>query len=403
MYHLRAGSKQLIREINQASVLHAIRTRGPLSRTDIAALTNLSLPTISGITAHLIEDGLIYEQATGTSTGGRRPALLALNPHAGYVVGIKLTEIAAIGALTDLDATIVAEHSEPIGSHAPEAVVDVLAATVARLTGAAHGKPIFGVGVGMGGVIHSALGVVRYATYFGWRDLPLRRLLEERLDLAVVIDNDANALTAAEHWFGAGRGVDHFLVVSLGRGIGMGMVLDGQLYRGTGGGAGEFGHTTVVPDGPLCDCGKRGCLEALISEPAVLQRVTATIGRDVEIGTVIMLAHQGESAVQSIFTSAGRTLGLALANTVNVLNPSLIIIGGEGTRAGTLLLEPLQSTLQAHCFDGLAEDVQVVMEPWGDEAWARGAASLLLGELFRPPLRRGEEERPSLMVRVPVS
>jgi predicted NBD/HSP70 family sugar kinase len=244
---------------------------------------------------------------------------------------------------------------------------------------------------------------VRYATYFGWRDLPLRRLLEERLDLAVVIDNDANVLTAAEQWFGAGRGVDHFLVVSLGRGIGMGMVLDGQLYRGAGGGAGEFGHTTVVPDGPLCACGKRGCLESLISEPALLERVSATIGRDVEIGTVISLARQGESAVQSIFTSAGRTLGLALANTVNVLNPSLIIIGGEGTRAGTLLLDPLQSTLRANCFDGLADDVQVVMEPWGDEAWARGAASLLLGELFRPALRRGEEERPSFMVRVPVS
>jgi len=400
MLELRAGSKQLIREINQASVLNVVRTHGPLSRTDIATFTQLSLPTISGITADLIEEGLIYEQATGTSTGGRRPILLALNPHAGYVVGIKLTEAVAIAALTDLEATIVAEHREPMRSHGSEDVVAVIAAAVTALAEAAAGRPIYGVGVGIGGVIDSQQGIVRYATYLGWRGLPLRRLLEQRLLLPVVIDNDVNALTAAEQWFGAGRGVNNFFVVSLGRGVGMGMVLDGQLFRGAGGGAGEFGHVTIVPDGPRCACGKRGCLEALISEPALLQQVAATTGRDVDISTAINLAHHGDGSVRAIFTSAGRTLGMAVANIVNTLNPALIIVGGEGTRAGTLLLDPLEATLREHCFDGLGDDVRVVSEPWGDEAWARGAASMLLAELFRPALRRGEEERPSFRNRV---
>jgi N-acetylglucosamine repressor len=399
MTTLRAGSKQLIREINQSIVLNAIRSQGELSRTDIAALANLSLATISGITAELIEAGLVYEKTNGVSTGGRRPVLLALNAQAGYAVGIKLTETAATAVLTDLDATIVARHSEPLAGHHPEAIVATLAAAVRALTSAAHGRPIFGVGLGMAGIIDRAHALVHYATYFGWRDLPLAEMLEAQISLPVVIDNDVNALTVAEQWFGAGKGSEDFLVISLGRGIGLGMVLDGRLYRGARGGAGEFGHTTIVPDGPRCVCGKYGCLEALVSDPAIMQRAAQVLGRSATIAEAIELARQGDAGLMSIFTAAGRTLGLAVANLVNVLNPGLIIISGEGTRAGTLVIDPFQAALQANCFDGLAKDLRVVMEPWGDEAWARGAASLLLSELFQPALRRGEEERPSLTAR----
>lgn len=399
MVALRAGSKQLIREINQSIVLNAIRAHGALSRTDIAAIANLSLATVSGITAELIEAGLIYEQTNGVSTGGRRPILLALNANAGYVVGIKLTETEAVAVLTDLGATVVARHAEPIDDHEPSAIVARLVSAVRALTPAARGRPVFGVGVGLAGVVNRMHALVHYATYFGWRDVPLAELLEARLDMPVVIDNDVNALTAAEQWFGAGRGVEHFLVISLGRGIGLGMVLDGRLYRGAGGGAGEFGHTTVVPDGPRCACGKAGCLETLVSDPALAQRAANVLGRSVTIGQALDLALQGDAAIQGIFTAAGRTLGLAVANLVNVLNPALIIIGGEGARAGSLVIEPFQAALRANCFNGLGDTLQVIIEPWGDEAWARGAASLFLSELFQPALRRGEEERPSLPVR----
>lgn len=393
MLSMRAGSKQLIREINQAIVLHAIRTHGSLSRTDIATLSHLSLPTVSGITAILIESGLVYEQSTGTSTGGRRPVLLALNAKAGYVVGIKLTEDAAIAVLTDLDATVVARHTVPISGMTPEAIVEQLAHVVHALAPVAGDRPIYGVGIGMAGVIDRERELVRYATYFGWQQLPLVHMLEARLDMPVLIDNDVNALTVAEQWFGAGRDEKHFLVVSLGRGIGLGMVLDGQLYRGATGGAGEFGHTTVVPDGPRCDCGKRGCLEALVSDPALTKRAATILGQPIEIGEVIERALGGDSTLQSIFTSAGRTLGLAVANLVNVLNPALIILGGEGTHAGPLVIEPFEAALQEHCFNGLTSELRVVTEPWGDEAWARGAASLLLSELFQPALRRDETTR----------
>lgn len=399
MLPIRVGSKQLIREINQALVLNAIRTHGALSRTDIAQQTGLSLPTISDITAGLLEAGLLFERSIGASTGGRKPVLLALNAQAGYAIGVKLTEQNLTAVLTDLDATIVARESAEIGGRQPEQIADAMAAAVRALIPGAAGRPVFGVGVGMAGVIDNDRDTVRHATYFGWRNLAFGRLLEHRLDLPVIVDNDVNALTAAEQWYGSGRGVADFVVISLGRGVGLGMVLDGRLYRGSRGGAGEFGHTNVVPDGPLCACGKRGCLEALISDPAIAQRAAAVLGHTVSIHEAVDGALGGDAALQSIFAAAGRTLGMAVANLVNTLNPAMVIVSGEGTRAGELVLVPFQRALAEHCFDGLADDLRVVTEPWGDEAWARGAASLLLAELFRPAIRQGDEERPSLTVR----
>lgn len=399
MLPIRAGSKQLIREINQSLVLNAIRTHGAISRTDIAALSKLSLPTISGITAELLESGLIYEREPGISTGGRRPVLLSLNHHAGYVVGIKVTEDTVIGAMTNLDAIVVARHSAPLPGRMPAEAIAAIKKVVEDLCAMTGETSLLGVGVGIAGVIDRQRALVHYATYFGWSDLPFAQLLEEKLHVPVVIDNDVNALTAAEQWFGAGRGVKDFLVVSIGRGVGLGMVLDGRLYRGAKGGAGEFGHITVVPDGPLCECGKRGCLEALVSDPVVSQRVSTAVGRSVSINEAVALAKHGDAVVQSIFTAAGRTLGMAMANLVNIFNPSLLVIGGEGTRAGDLIIEPLQAALRDECFNGMYDDLKLAIEPWGDEVWARGAASLVLSELFQPALRQGEEERPSFAVR----
>jgi predicted NBD/HSP70 family sugar kinase len=248
----------------------------------------------------------------------------------------------------------------------------------------------------MAGVMDYRREVVRYATYYGWQNLPLAAMLEERLDLPVVLDNDVNALAVAEHWFGAGRGVADFLALSIGRGVGLGMILNGRLYRGSAGGAGEFGHTVVEPGGPRCACGKQGCLEALISDGALAQRASTLLGRQLSIEEAVRLGMQGEPEMEEMFAQAARVLGMAVANLVNILNPALIIVGGEGMRAGSLIMRHFRPALLEHSFGSLANDVRIVSEPWGDDAWARGAASLLLSEVFQPPLHRGDEERPSL-------
>jgi predicted NBD/HSP70 family sugar kinase len=183
------------------------------------------------------------------------------------------------------------------------------------------------------------------------------------------------------------------LVVTLGRGIGLGMVLDGRLYRGGHGGGGEFGHLTLAVGGPVCDCGKRGCLEALAAEPAILRDVRAAIGTQITIAEAADRARAGDATLRAIFEAAGSTIGLALAYLVNLFNPTLLIVGGEGAPTLDLLQGPMEQTMRQHCFDGLLDDVRLVVEPWGDDAWARGAAGIMLDEIFRPTLFHGEERR----------
>ena len=390
MQPVRVGSKELIREINSSLVLAELRA-GLVSRTDLARRTGLSLPTVSEIVADLIARGVVEERETAVSGGGRKPVLLALKADAGFVIGIKVTETQVIAVRTDLNAGIVDRAVAAVPADDVRTVVRVIAQVVRKLR--PKDGPLYGVGVGLAGVIDRASGVVRHATYADWRDVDLAGLLEKRLGLPVVVDNDVNTLVANEQWFGAGRGVADLAVVSIGRGIGLGMVLDGRLYRGAAGGAGEFGHLKVA-DGPDCACGGRGCLEAVIGGPAILIRTGRATLED-----AAAVARGGDPAARAVFDEVGRILGTAVGNLVNLLNPKLIVLAGEGTRAGELILPGFDDALRTAVFDGLQRELEIVVDDWDDEAWARGAAGLFLGELFQPNLRPDEAGRPSLTTR----
>ena len=390
MQPVRVGSKELIREINSSLVLAELRA-GLVSRTDLARRTGLSLPTVSEIVADLIARSVVEERETAVSGGGRKPVLLALKADAGFVIGIKVTETQVIAVRTDLNAGIVDRAVAAVPADDVRTVVRVIAQVVRKLR--PKDGPLYGVGVGLAGVIDRASGVVRHATYADWRDVDLAGLLEKRLGLPVVVDNDVNTLVANEQWFGAGRGVADLAVVSIGRGIGLGMVLDGRLYRGAAGGAGEFGHLKVA-DGPDCACGGRGCLEAVIGGPAILSRTGRATLED-----AAAVARGGDPAARAVFDEVGRILGTAVGNLVNLLNPKLIVLAGEGTRAGELILPGFDDALRTAVFDGLQRELEIVVDDWDDEAWARGAAGLFLGELFQPNLRPDEAGRPSLTTR----
>ncbi|XAS66940.1 ROK family transcriptional regulator [Micrococcaceae bacterium Sec5.7] len=393
----RAGNKGLIREINEALVLAELRGESLHSRADIVRSTGLSGPTVTAITSRLIDRGLVEERATGASAGGRPPVLLGLRQRAGYVVGIKLTENRAIGVLTDLDANVVARADAALAFPTPGAVVAGIVSAVEALAPAGHGR-ILGVGLGMGGVIDRDEGSVRHATYFDWRNEPLAKRLSEAIGLPVLIDNDVNALVASEQSWGAGRGVKNFAVVTIGRGVGMGMVLDGRLFRGSRGGAGELGHMKVVPEGPECECGGRGCLEAVIGEPALLGSLAGELGRRVTVDEAGTMARDGDERAARVFAKAGQHLGQAVGNVVNILNPDRLLLAGEGTHNLDLIMPAFRRALNETVFDGLQDGLSIHAEAWDDEAWARGAASLLLNELFEPNLRLNSDE-PTLIGR----
>ena len=396
MPHHPLGNRDLMRALNRSTVLNIIKTHGPIGRAEVARRSGLSPATVTGITADLISEDLVFEKEAGDSSGGRRPILLAINPTGGCVVGIKLTETQLIGALTDLEASVISTHARPLSTRSIDKSIDQLAQVVHNLVHAS-GFPknkLLGVGIGLAGTVDAENGVLRQSPYLGWRDLPIRQLLRAKVRVPVYVDNDVNTLTLAEKWFGAGQGLDHFLTVTVGRGVGLGIVVNGQFYRGAGGGAGEFGHTVIDPEGPTCACGKRGCLEAFVSDPGLIFMATQAARRgDLSetphsVADLVRLADAGNPVARSIFARAGEILGRGLANLINVFDPQRIIVGGEGVRSGEWLFGPMRAAIALHVLPSLASDAEIRVEPWGDDAWARGAASLVLRELFESPVRK---------------
>ena len=390
------GNRDLIRAINRSHILNTIKTYGPIGRADIARRTGLSPATITSISAKLISQDLVLEKSAGDSRGGRPPILLVINPKGAYVVGIKLTETHAICALTDLEALVIAKASIPLSGHDPEVVVNDLAQMILSIIREQKiaKKNLLGVGLGLAGIVDAEEGILRQSPIYGWDNVPLRSMLQSKLHIPVYIENDVNTLTLTEKWFGHGQGLENFLTVTVGRGVGLGIVANGQFYRGQTGGAGEFGHTAIDPQGPVCACGKRGCLEAYVGDPGLIRAAQDAVARGKLPGPVetlddlLSLAQQGNRTAVRIFAEAGRILGLGVANLINLFNPKKIIISGEGTRESDFLFGPMKESVQQNTMPGLFDADTVVIAPWGDDAWARGAAGLVLREVFESPIHK---------------
>lgn len=401
MTRLQRGNRDLIKDINRSLVLNLIKNQGPISRTDLIRLSNLSAGTISNITNRLIADDVVQETGEGESSGGRRPVLLRLNHRAGFVIGLKLMERAITVAVTDLDAKVIFHHVLPLNVAIPSpdpkpVLTAVIHAIETSLTASAVERSrVVGIGIGMAGVIDGERGVCHYSPYFAWQNVDIVTPIADHFDLPVYIENDVNTLTIAEKWFGYGRDISHFIVVTVGRGIGAGIVMNGQFYRGAVGGAGEFGHITILDGDPPIS------LEQLASDDAILHYAQELIaqGNDTSLSTVENLsltavtkaAGAGDRIAQGLLADAGCWLGTGIATLINILNPQLVIVGGEGVQAGKWRMEPMQTAISKHVFNGLADDLEIVIEPLGDEAWARGAASLVLGEIFKSPIHRNAD------------
>ncbi len=393
MSSLPLGNRNLIRSINRSIILNVIKKEGEISRVAISNLTGLSQATLSGITNQLISEGLVYEKNTGDSTGGRPPIMLAVNPRGGFVIGIKLMEGHAVGALTDLNANVLTRENIDLADKQVDTSVDRLAALVNNLiknSGIQRNK-LMGVGIGLAGVVDSTLGIVRQNPFLGWKNIQLRDLLQSRLNVPVFIDNDVNTLTLSEKWLNPAQPEEDIILVTIGRGIGMGIVIDGHIYRGKSGGAGEFGHIVVDPDGPLCGCGKHGCLESMVSDQALVAEARRVVAPDVaDLDDLIKRAAAGNTKAKDVLTRAGTLLGQQIANIVNLFDPKLIIISGEGIRMGEVFFSAVRTAFHECVMPGLAEDTEIRVNSWGDGIWALGAASLVIAEIFKSPMQKEE-------------
>lgn len=382
------GNRELMKAMNRSLLLNIIRREGRLSRTQLAELSGLSVGSVSQITAALIDSGFILESGEGESTGGRRQVYLRLNPGAGFAVGVKMMERRIVCAITDFEAQVIHYHDEQIRFEANPRAESCLIAEVIETTIRESAVPrdrLLGVGVGIAGVINSISGIVQYSPYFGWRDVPLAALLAEQLNLPVFVENDVNTLTFTEMLFGEGRHHSHVVVVTIGRGIGMGIVINGELYQGAHGGAGELGHTIVDWAAAAGRGAEHGSLETLAADPAVVQR-SSPDGRLRTLNDVVEAADSGSDVARQALAQSGQLLGIGLANVINILSPNLLIISGEGLIAGAHRLEPMFEAIRRNTFNGLLDRVEVLVKPTDDHAWARGAASLVISKTFASPL-----------------
>ena len=387
------GNRDLIRAINRSIILNMIKNYGAIARAEIAKKSKLSPATVTGITANLIQEGLVFEKTSGDSTGGRPPILLALNPRGGYVVGLKLTDKEVIAALTDLEANIISKDKVTLSGNTPEVVIGDIVGLIKHLlkTKSVDRDLVFGIGLGLAGIIDPQNGVLVKSPYFGWKNIPIQLLIQEKVNLPTYIENDVNTLTLSEKLFGGGHDTENFLVVTVGRGVGLGIVMNGQFFSGDSGGAGELGHTMIMKDGPLCECGKRGCLEAFIGDPALLKEADEAFRKGLleykiqDITQLTTMAQTGNEVAQTIYSTAGEILGWSVANLIQVFNPGRILISGEGTRAGKFLFDPMKEAIKKYTMPELLPYTEILIDEWGDDAWARGAASLVLQEVFKSP------------------
>jgi predicted NBD/HSP70 family sugar kinase len=396
------ANSDLIRAINRFNILNTIRISSPISRVEIAQITGQSRAAVTNITARLIHEGLIYEKRTEDSAmRGRRRILLAMNPDAAYVVGVKLSSLRISCAVTDMQAKVRSSINLPVRTtKRPVAfMADLIEEAVRHCVEEAKLEldGISGIGIGVPGFVDSLAGTCHWTPLYQQKDNHLKQLVESRLGIDTFIENDTNTVTLAHQWFGEGRGIDHFLVVTIEDGVGMGIVVNGQLYRGTSGFAAEFGHMVVNDSGPPCRCGKCGCLETYVSDFSILaqaQRASASgawprsPAGNLKYEDVLALAKDGDTVLAAIFDNAGRYLGQGLSALIQIFNPAKIIISGDGVNAGDLMFASMKQVLAKQTNPAHERATQIVIQKWRDTDWARGAASLVLQELYRSPFNR---------------
>ena len=387
--------------LHRSAILDLIRSNGLISRTELARQTRLSQASVTGITADLIDEGLIEEKQTGASGGGRKPILLAINPEGVHVIGVNLSIAQIRVVIINFQAELKASHRVTLSRnhYQPEEIIEIIAQAIQECMWEANYSrdQIAGVGVGIPGPVDASAGIIRFLPNYGWSEIPFRDLLRARINHPVFIDNSANNLAIAEHWFGSGRGVSNFLVITLENGVGAGLVVNGQLIRGHQGIASEFGHICADPTGPLCRCGRKGCIEVFVGNNGIIRDAKALIAEGkwssnenntdaIVYEDVLKELQSGNQDLAKIFEKAGKTLGVGIYNLVILLNPELVIITGKGVQAGKPLFNPMFKTIETFKKGKFGfNQTEILIQTGTDGDWAVESGTLVLREIYKSP------------------
>ncbi|MDO5672115.1 MAG: ROK family transcriptional regulator [Actinomycetaceae bacterium] len=378
-------------DVTRSAILTHIGANGPTSRADLARVLGVSPALITQHTRQLIDDGLVTELTHSPSQGGRPARLLGLVADAGCAIGVKVVADHVTCVEVGIDGMVSRSATQPFNAGAGTALTtlgDILQDFIEQ----GQRRPVLGVGVGLpADVDHQDIGTVD-STQLGWQRVPLGEYLRRHLHLPVLVENNVNALAIAEALYGKARGHHYALVVTIGTGVGAGIITQDLLLRGASGGAGEIGHLPVLEDGPLCQCGNRGCLEALIGQNALVceGQDLGILGKSATIDTLCALADTGDPQAQEVFSRAGHLFGRTLAGVVNTLDPQILIILGEGVVAWPHWAYGFEPAFRS-CLLQRKRDMPVVVETWDDDRWAQGAAALVFSTPFDTQGQSGKQ------------
>lgn len=418
MDELRVGSKRLIKDLNRARVVREVRDNGPISRSALARRTGLVLSTITKLCDELVAENLLFEFGEGKSTGGRRPVNLLFNNAYGYTVGVKIEDSSIICSLSNLKPTILKMRSFPfpLGARFEEVVpvlfegIEAMIAEIPQAAGrpeangapaagrppggessprirARGGPPFFGIGIAVSGLVDPQSGSLRYSSLLGWENVEFGAIVGRRFATEVRVDNDVNCYALAQNWLGRGKELRDFVCVTIGEGIGSGVIVDNRLYRGASGGAGELGHVIVHGGGRRCYCGQQGCLEAYASTKAIIETVKERTGASHTMETLLALARAGDRDCLVALSEAGRAIGWGLVNVVMQHNPEKIILGGEGLAELDFILPSIAEELDHNWFTRRKVfSTLLEIDALGNENFLLGASILVLSELLGQPI-----------------
>ena len=381
------GDQSTTRALNRRLVLDELRRNGPMSRAVLADSVGLSPAAVTFVTADLLEEGLIAEGTAVAGAPGRRPIPLEIKYDSRFSIGIRAESSGISGVITDLATEVLAESTAPLQDFRVETVLEAVATVVEEMIvdAAVQKDTIIGIGAAFSGEIDGEAGICRQIQRYGWENVRFAEMLATRTGLPTWVDNNVNAFAVSQHLFGHGQGKANLAAIALGEGVGAGFILDGRLFRGSTGAAGEFGHS-LEERGRICACGRDGCLEAYTSIRGLLASWVEQDGPETPtMQDFINAVRAGDPVAVSIARDAGYRIGRHLAGLVNMINPDIMVYHGECVELGEAMFGPVNEVLEEFCFPG-APQTRVAAGPTriaaGDTDWPRGAAALAIQHFF---------------------
>ncbi len=374
-------NQQVVKKNNKALVLQLIMEKEPISRADIAQVSGLNKATVSSLVNELLEEELIYESGPGESSGGRRPVILHFNKIAGYSIGIDIGVNYILCVLTDLKGNIVIEKNQTVHttSYATtiEIVKEMIQSLIAEMPSSRYG--IVGIGVGVPGIVNIE-GTVLLAPNLGWKNIQIKKDLEDVFHVPVIIENEANAGAFGEQQFGIGQNYQNIIYISAGIGIGVGIILNNELYQGKNGFSGEMGHMIIDINGKPCNCGSRGCWEVYASEQALLEKAGENSN---SLENLIQLANSDDKNAHNLFTEIGAYLGYGINNIINTFNPDQVIIGNRLSMAKDWIEQPILSTIENHSLAYHQNEFQLDFSKLGKYSIAIGMSAFVVENFIK--------------------